>query len=325
MNYNQIKTSNSDGMKVFNSLLEETICKIYKPSFPEFRKDLLLEDLDECVLESGEYHCDIQGISFRFLLQKKDSDMLYVFLNSAAGFDENKKTQYNRWSWSNLTNANVLNITDPMYFMYNNLPIGWYYGDSKTNLRELLARLIISIAKKLSIPTENCILYGSSSGGTAALYTSHYLPGSFSIGINPQIYLWKHEWYEEFKKIVSVDPQNDNFYRSDFIYHLTNSPHNKFLVIVNSKSRVDYNWQYVPLMKKLGCECKYGLSQIGNLYTWVWDTGKHSKHSLCDFPELFVGINQVIKYLRYNHFSVANDMACTINELYRGYCNHLQL
>ena len=322
----RVECESNVGMKQFSEHLDEKRKQIFSSIFPADFKEKYDEFTDIKELESGEYAVKFKGVNFKFLMQKKKSDNLYVFLNGAAGLDGRQKGNYQRWSWGNLVDASILNILDPMYYEYENLPIGWYWGKCDVDYRQLMAELIVTIANMLEVPYSHITLYGSSAGGTASIYTAHYIPGCTAVALNPQIRPWKHEWHENFKNIVGLDTEKDDkFHRNDIEWHIKNSPNCKFVIVVNCRSRRDYNWQIVPLAQKLDFKIEYGLSQHENLFTWIFDTGSVSKHSALDYTTIFIAIDNVIGKIKKNIAigQVKNDV-CLINEFWREHWESLQ-
>lgn len=309
------------GMKDFNERIDEKRKHLFNPNFPtEYKQNCdTIDDIQE--LKNGEYCTNVSGVEFKFLLQKKNSDYLYVFLNGAAGFESDEKSKYRRWSWGNLVDANILNILDPMYFKYDNLPIGWYYGEKNLDYRQLMAELIKKIADKLGVVHSKIVLYGSSAGGTAALYSAHYIPGCTVVALNPQVRLWKHEWHEEFKKIVGIDSEDEDvFHRNDIAWHIDNSKDCKFMFIVNCRSRRDFNWQLIPLAQRYNFVVNYGLNNYNNIYTWVFDTGIVDKHTALEYPAVFISIDNIVRKINKGcSMSELNDMVLLTNEFWRDH------
>lgn len=307
------------GMEKFVEQLDAQRNKMYNPVFPTNCKEKY-SDIEEIKnIESGEYDITYKNINIKWLLQKRKSDKLYVFFNGAAGLDGMQKDKYQRWSWGSLVDANVLNILDPMYSQYENLPIGWYWGSKDLDYRQIVSDMIMKVADMLEVPYSNIILYGSSAGGTASIYMAHYIKGCTAVALNPQIRPWKHEWHDKFKSIVGIDTEeNDIFHRSDVEWHIKNSPESKYIIIVNCRSRRDYNWQMVPLAQKLNINIQYGLSQYDNLFTWIFDTGRESKHSALEYSTVFVAIDNVINKIKKNEWlDEIKDEVYLINEFWR--------
>ncbi|MDE6202659.1 MAG: hypothetical protein K2G19_04210 [Lachnospiraceae bacterium] len=276
-----------------------------------------IKDLSNGCFSFGEG----QEEKYKCLLQKKDSDYLYVLFNGAIGKSIKRRKYFNRWSWANLIDANVLNILDPMYFLYHNLPIGWYWGTSDIDFRQEMAILIKKTASALQIPFSNIVLYGSSAGGTAAIYTAHYIPGCTAVALNPQVRPWKHEWHEEFKEIVKIDTEKyDKFHRNNFYWHLDNSGDCKYVILANCRSRRDFNWQLVPIAQHYDFALEYGLTKYKNLYLWIFDTGEMGRHSALEYQAVFVAIDNFVRSLK-DSVSVRqlNSYVKLINEFWRDH------
>ena len=284
---------------------------------PHYNNIYQMEDLPNGRLSFGEG----QEEKYNCLLQKKDSNYLYVFFNGAIGKNIKCKNNFNRWKWANLIDANVLNVLDPMYFLYHDLPIGWYWGTSETDFRQEIAALIKNAASALKVPFSNIVLYGSSAGGTAAIYIAHYIPGCTAVALNPQIRPWKHEWHKEFKEIVKIDTEKyDKFHRNNFYWHLDNTDDCKYIILTNCRSRRDYNWQLVPVAQHYDFAVEYGLTRYKNLYSWIFDTGEIGRHSALDYPAVFIAIDNFVRSLKEGiPLKQLNSYVKLINEFWRDH------
>lgn len=115
----------------------------------------------EFELSDGRLILEYKKIGFECFFHYKSNTTLYVFLNGAL---TQKRPQFSRWSYYKFLNASVLNIADPMYQFYEDLKLGWYYGDETLNLRIYVAEIVKIIAGKLGVSNNNIIFYGSSGG-----------------------------------------------------------------------------------------------------------------------------------------------------------------
>ena len=285
-----------DNLQIFSEKLREAR-KTLESNKKIFMKPRILHTLDTLKngMENGRFTCIIEGVVFECLLQKKNSKRLYVMFNGAIGerSEEKKIPNFQRWSWAPLVDATVLNIFDPMYLKYKNLKIGWYYGTKDQDYRELLGRLIRTVADALSIRCEDVVLYGSSAGGTAAVFTAHYVPECTVVAINPQLRLYKHEWYDHFVEITGIDTkEKDARHRNDVFFHIDHTPDTRFLIMTNINSRVDFNYQLIPVAQHYGFNIHYGLLKNKNLYSWVFDNKEN--HRGIDYPSIFVAIDHFV-------------------------------
>lgn len=277
-------------------------------------------------LESGRFSCFINKTRFECLLQKKTSNRLYVLFNGAlgerGGDKEKSLPNFQRWSWAPIMDANVLNIFDPMYCDYKTLKIGWYYGDKENDYRKYMSEIILKVAHDLNVSNERIVLYGSSAGGTAAFFTAMYIPRCVTVAINPQLFPWKHEWYDQFQTCTGIDmKQNDKFHRNDIYYHIDHAPNNKFILLTNCRSRIDFNFQLIPISKHYRFINRYGMTRCKNLYSWIFDNkGCPAAHRSIDYPAIFVAIDLFIKeFLDKLNEQELNGYIKLINEFWRDH------
>ena len=94
---------------------------------------------------------------------------------------------FNRWSWNDLVESSTLYIDDPLYSMYPALKTSWYIGNQEHDLTSCIALLIKATCKLLKVSISNTVLYGSCSGGTAAIHTSDIIKECGVVAINPQL------------------------------------------------------------------------------------------------------------------------------------------
>ena len=159
-------------------------------------------------------------------------------------------------------------------------------------------------------------------GGTASFFTSMYIPVSVAVAINPQLRPWKHEWYPQFVELTGIDmTRNDKYHRNDIYYHIDHSPDNKFILLTNCRSRVDFNFQLIPIGEHYGFVNKYGLTRYRNLYSWIFDNkGKPGAHNSVDYPAIFVSIDLFIKkMLGGSSEENLNGYVKLINEFWRDH------
>lgn len=117
--------------------------------------------------------------------QKNGSDKLVVLLNGAVDRKRSSGPVFQRSSWVNDINANVLNVADPTIHTENTLSIGWGQGESGKALNSM-SSIIRRVAQTLNIPPNNRTYYGSSAGGFQALQLSSRDQDSRVIVNNPQ-------------------------------------------------------------------------------------------------------------------------------------------
>lgn len=237
----------------------------------------LLKDTGSCTvnideefeLTNGRMIIDCNGISFDCFFHYKPSETLYVFLNGAL---TQKRPQFARWSYYKFLDGSVLNIADPMYAIYDNLLLGWYYGNNDFNLRLYVAEIVKKIAGKIGIAYKNIIFYGSSGGGAAVIECASYIEGAKAVAINPQVVLAEYSYASEFEEITHNDLTEDHlWHRNNGIYFLQNNNNSKHIVLVNIRCKPDM-LQIENICKAMNIKnLKYGLNFCGDLIIWLYD------------------------------------------------------
>ena len=226
-------------------------------------------------LPNGRFKCRYKNIDFEMLFHYKKGMPLYVVLNGAK---TSTYPEFKRWSWYSFIQGSMLNIADPMYAKYPELKIGWYYGDTETDYRILVADIVLAIAKFLDIERQDIILYGSSGGGAACVEVASRIGGSCTcIAINPQIYLENSDLYLSFVKATGLEPKKDIASKRNDPLHWLDSDCN-FIFVENIASSLDCN-DILCLANQLGFSVEYGLTKLKNLIVWTYDARSDQPHS----------------------------------------------
>jgi hypothetical protein len=123
-----------------------------------------------------------------FEIYPKDSKVLVVFLAGAK--PQNKEVTLPFFLGRKLassTDANCLFISDPAFYLTNDLRLAWYGGTVVDPMQTMLPDLIQLVADKLG--AERILFFGGSGGGFAGMYLSKQLDNSMALVWNPQIVL----------------------------------------------------------------------------------------------------------------------------------------
>jgi len=88
--------------------------------------------------------------------------------------------------------GSILYVSDPTLFFDRELTLGWYIGTAKYDWTSTLSRLVQSVARKLEIPLENVLTFGSSGAGLAAIQVACALGPATAIAINPHMDVRKY-------------------------------------------------------------------------------------------------------------------------------------
>lgn len=266
-----------------NQMIAPDICQI-----KSFLGIFDLEKLEK--VPNGRFDLCYKGMTFECFFHYKSTSRLYTFLNGAL---TEERPQFSRWSYHSFVDGCYLNIADPMYGLYDDLILGWYYGNDILNLRQLIAEVTEKIAEILKIQGKDIIFVGSSGGGAAVVECSSFINGSKSVAINPQVKLVDWFYSTEFSEITGIDLNIDKLgHRNNFIPLLKRNENNYHLIIVNVRSQVDMR-QIQAISKELDIQLKYGINTFDNCCIWLYDADCQpyvSWHSTQEFYCIFFAI-----------------------------------
>ena len=84
-------------------------------------------------IPNGKIRIDINDARFEGFFHAANSKRLFIILDGArtGGGRVRPIPIYSRWSWCSFANVNWLCLEDPMYYKYDKLLLGWFYGDEK--------------------------------------------------------------------------------------------------------------------------------------------------------------------------------------------------
>ncbi|AJI54738.1 hypothetical protein LA56_1016 [Francisella philomiragia] len=122
-----------------------------------------------------------------YLYKYKSFDNLLVMFNGAVDVSRAKYPVFQRKSFIEYINANILIINDNTLTEDNGLSLGWYQSAPEWNLQSDIVFLIKKYLMALEIKNESLFLYGSSAGGFIASIMATHFRGSTAIVNNPQV------------------------------------------------------------------------------------------------------------------------------------------
>lgn len=246
-------------------------------------------------LADGRMVIEYKEVKFECFFHYKPNAPLYVFLNGAL---TKQRPQFSRWSYYTFANGSVLNIADPMYGLYDELILGWYYGNEDFNLRMYTAEVIKGIAGKIGVANDNIILYGSSGGGAAVIECASHIKGCRAVAINPQVVLSEYFYAEKFREIThNMVSREDKWHRDNAIYYLKHNCGSKHLLLVNIRCESDMQ-QVDNICKAMGIKVKYGLNVHKDLLIWLYDCycePYENAHNIQDSVYMFFAIEKVLE------------------------------
>jgi len=253
----------------------------------------------------GRFYTEVYDARFECFYHESEYDYLYVVLDTMRDdktIARGPFPRFHKWSWSTFLKGHLLSIEDPMYFE-SDIAVGWFYGTHERDYRDATAKLVMSVARCLSIPNERIIFYSISSGGASGLFTAEKIPGSVAIASNPQLDLTRFlpSALADFKEHTGIDlvyeKQHGDVKRIDFGHVFSADSNSKYLVIVNCRSKIDFNDQLIPFCHALGITPHYGLQRVGNLIIWVIDVPGPHPHLYYESKTMYFAIDFLAKTL----------------------------
>lgn len=286
MNYNKIYNSLTDvniddGYESCVKQIDFSYNKLKDPGYsidnencPSYHLEQLKRDClhDRFSIDYSNYH-------FECLINMPNSeeigDSMFVIFSGARDLKKDRLPVFKRWSYHKFVDSIVLNIADPMFYKFNDLCLGWYYGDENESAIKLCADIIKKIQSLLSISNKKLFFFGSSGGGYVSLQMAMYFSETTHIAINPQIILSNFFYGKTFSEITGINLlARDDFKRNQTIEIIKNrikNSTNRFFIIQNLQCKDDCTLQLFPLMKELGIsKFHFGLNNYKNFALWMY-------------------------------------------------------
>ncbi|MCP1415191.1 hypothetical protein [Paenarthrobacter sp. A20] len=140
---------------------------------------------------TGGYHViDHGGLPIDVLVQNRGHKTTAVFLHGAVR-PEYRLPMIAGLGVSRDVDVNRIFISDPSLIISSTMNLGWYAGNSKQRLQQILQDIIAKIVS--SFGSEKLVFFGTSGGGFASLYYSSQFAGSLAIVANPQTNIARYE------------------------------------------------------------------------------------------------------------------------------------
>ena len=260
------------------------------------------EDIKD--LKTGIYTTEICNAKFQFFFHKGSEKKLFVVLDGARTSSGGKKRDipiYNRWSFYNLTNASWISLEDPMYFKYEDLLLGWFYGDKSNDFRYYTSLLIEKIVNILKINHENVVFYGGSGGGTAALDVATKFGNCTAVSINGQYnFEYNHDNIKDFFEKTGIDLHKNDIFNRNNILNMLGNDTVKYIFIENCKSKWDYRDHLSYVCDKLNIKPRLGISKFNNIYMYIYEANGKFPHTSFEDRVLFYVIDFIIKLANSN-------------------------
>lgn len=258
-------------------------------------------DIEKCgnCLPETRFFTNIGSAHFEGFFNKGTDDQLIVFFDGArtAGnmYTVVPLPRFVSWSWCSKSSSSILCLEDPMYYLFDECILAWFYGTPQENFREYAARIIKKIASNLGLSYDKIILYGRSGGGTAAVGTSEFIDGCSVVSVNMQVDIENYYYTPHFERITGITLSTDDP-RIDIASIIEKNKNNKYFVLTNAASGSDFGTDLKILGDHFGVKPTYGINFFDNMICWVYEAyGCPLPHTAFENYYIFSLILTVIK------------------------------
>lgn len=127
-------------------------------------------------VSKGPFFISYRNTLFPFWWNLTGSEKWTVF--TPGRFDRKKPIPgFQRSSYATDLESNVVSVFDPLLMRSKDLALGWFMGVKNVDHGEMLASLMLALAREFSISGSNFLVYASSGGGLPALRIAGRFPG----------------------------------------------------------------------------------------------------------------------------------------------------
>ena len=285
--------------------LAERRKSLYSADMSFMEREPVQIDIDNIVeIPDGKLSIAYKEARFECFFHAGNKKKLYVILDGArtGGGRVRPVPIYSRWSWYPFVDSYLLCMEDPMYFKYEELLLGWFYGDSLNNYRQYVAEIVKKIAEYIGVNKSDVVFYGSSGGGTAAIHSAALFGAGTAVSINGQLnFEYDHGDIEKFRISTGINlHEKDSQRRNELCYIMQEYTNTKYIIIENCLSRWDYDDHLLYLCDKTGIHPVLGIERFNNILTWLYEAPGRKPHVAFEDRNLFFAIDFLVELFKNN-------------------------
>lgn len=205
------------------------------------KPDRVFESIDDFTLESltGRFDVKINGIIYPVYFPNPDINLKKLYVSLSGGARTNNNVKFDRWSWRNDLNGNLICIEDPMYKLFPNVFIGWYFGTANESFHQAITCLIRKIIQIYDV--QRLVFLGSSASGFAVTSLCSSFSNSLVLALNPQfdIKVWKPWTVARFENETKIQLSTELKHRFSVVNKILRDHRNNYFFYFNLKSEWD--------------------------------------------------------------------------------------
>lgn len=203
---------------------------------------------------------EVDGVFIDSFFSFKSTELpLVVMLSGSVNRSLKKPPVFQRSSWSDDINANVLSISEPALMESEDLTLGWSIGTYKLNYTQAFSNFIGNLISRFSLNKERLLFFGSSAGGFSVIQLATYISPKLVLVNNPQInvfdYYKKHVdrlIYVGFPNLSVFDVKSRFLERFSIVERLKKRKLTfRLMYYQNVEDKFHYTNHLIPLLESL--------------------------------------------------------------------------
>ena len=204
-----------------------------------------------------------EGVKYNFMINFKSTSSKLICAGSGAHTGRAKGDLitplfFSRWSWHKYFDQSFIVYTDPIFYLNDDVRIGWYIGDEDHWYLKTISDIILKLMENQDIKNEDVLFYGSSGGGFASLGLGTLIRESRVIVNNAQFFVLNyHQEHVDMAMNTLFEGRDiqevyDKFpYRLDIVELFKKENYMPQIdYYVNADSNADLNNHAVPFINK---------------------------------------------------------------------------
>lgn len=152
-----------------------------------------IETIDQSQFVTGDFQFTQFRLPYDIYVKRVEGSNKLLIMGQGA-VDRNRKQLpvYQRKSWLDCFDCNVLILQDPTLYLTPTLRLGWAQGLKSHNPMATFVKIIRKVRTLLDIQNNNVVFFGSSAGGFVSLFLGGYFKGSTVVVNNPQTDIFRY-------------------------------------------------------------------------------------------------------------------------------------
>lgn len=196
------------------------------------------------------FFLSFRSVFFPVFLDNKGTEKWVVFLPGACS-REKPMPIFQRSSYSEILESNVISLFDPGLLLNKNLTNTWFCGTPARYYADYISRLLKEFFNEIGVRNNNILLFGTSAGGLPALKIAQRLPGCTVWAGNIQTIAYKHSAFQKMIPVLYPNQSHEeciNRFSERFDARQMDGSY-KLIYFQNKSDRFHHKNHYIPYKK----------------------------------------------------------------------------